>query len=43
VAALGGATAIVYVATRFGSHHKREVPGTTPAEPIEATGVTLVK
>lgn len=43
VAALGGATAIVYVATRFGSHNRREVEPVQPADAIEATGVSLVK
>jgi hypothetical protein len=44
VAALGGATAIVYVATRFGSHHdKPAVPAAAPADATASGGVSLVK
>jgi hypothetical protein len=43
IAALAGAAGIVYVATRFGSHNRRQLPAAEPIEAIEPGGVTLVK
>jgi len=43
IAALAGAAGIVYVATRFGSHTRRQLPAAEPIEAIEPGGVTLVK
>jgi hypothetical protein len=44
IAALSGAAGIVYIATRFGSHNRKELPpATVEPDAIETTGVSLVK